>query len=68
MTKDPVLFKKIAYMRNFWPNGPGGFAELGLNAKNSELAAMGLNNLGHIQKFMKGKESQSVMRSKVNRI
>jgi dTDP-4-amino-4,6-dideoxygalactose transaminase len=50
MTKDPVLLKKIAYMRNFGFNGPEAFAELGLNGKNSEFhAAMGLVNLGHIQ-------------------
>jgi dTDP-4-amino-4,6-dideoxygalactose transaminase len=52
MTKDPVLLKKIAYMRNFGFNGPEAFAELGLNGKNSEFhAAMGLVNLGHIQEI-----------------
>jgi dTDP-4-amino-4,6-dideoxygalactose transaminase len=52
MTKNPVLLKKIAYMRNFGFNGPEAFAELGLNAKNSEFhAAMGLVNLGHIQEI-----------------
>jgi dTDP-4-amino-4,6-dideoxygalactose transaminase len=52
MTKDPALLKKIAYMRNFGFNGPEAFAELGLNAKNSEFhAAMGLVNLGHIQEI-----------------
>jgi dTDP-4-amino-4,6-dideoxygalactose transaminase len=52
MTKNPVLLKKIAYMRNFGFNGPEAFAELGLNGKNSEFhAAMGLVNLGHIQEI-----------------
>jgi dTDP-4-amino-4,6-dideoxygalactose transaminase len=52
MTKDPVLLKKIAYMRNFGFNGPEAFAELGLNGKNSEFhAAMGLVNLGHIEEI-----------------
>ncbi|MFT5876058.1 MAG: dTDP-4-amino-4,6-dideoxygalactose transaminase [Clostridium sp.] len=52
ITKDPVLLKKIAYMRNFGFNGPEAFAELGLNAKNSEFhAAMGLVNLGHIEEI-----------------
>jgi dTDP-4-amino-4,6-dideoxygalactose transaminase len=52
MTKDPVLLKKIVYMRNFGFNGPEAFAELGLNGKNSEFhAAMGLVNLGHINEI-----------------
>ena len=50
MTKDPVLLKKLAYIRNFGFNGPEAFAELGINGKNSEFhAAMGLANLGYIE-------------------
>ncbi|AKP52426.1 DegT/DnrJ/EryC1/StrS family aminotransferase [Cyclobacterium amurskyense] len=50
MTKDPVLLKKLAYIRNFGFNGPEAFAELGINGKNSEFhAAMGLANFGYIE-------------------
>ena len=49
ITKDPILLKKLAYMRNFGFNGPEAFAELGINGKNSEFhAAMGLANLLYI--------------------
>lgn len=52
MTKDPLLLKKMAYMRNFGFNGPEAFAELGINGKNSEFhAAMGLANLPHVKKI-----------------
>lgn len=48
-TKDPVLLKKLAYIRNFGFDGPEAFAELGINGKNSEFhAAMGLVNLEYI--------------------
>ncbi|MDT0685264.1 DegT/DnrJ/EryC1/StrS family aminotransferase [Autumnicola psychrophila] len=50
ITKDPVLLKKLAFIRNFGFNGPENFAELGINGKNSEFhAAMGLVNLKYIQ-------------------
>lgn len=50
ITKDAALLKKLAYMRNFGFDGPENFAELGLNAKNSEFhAAMGLANLKYIE-------------------
>lgn len=46
ITKDPLLLKKLAYIRNFGFDGPERFAELGINGKNSEFhAAMGLANL-----------------------
>lgn len=52
ITKDPVLLKKLAYMRNFGFDGPESFAELGLNGKNSEFhAAMGLANLKYIDQI-----------------
>jgi dTDP-4-amino-4,6-dideoxygalactose transaminase len=48
-TQDPILLKKLAFIRNFGFNGPDAFAELGINGKNSEFhAAMGLVNLDHI--------------------
>lgn len=50
VTKDSVLLKKIAFIRNFGFNGPEAFAELGINGKNSEFhAAMGLVNLSYIE-------------------
>ena len=53
ITKDPVLLKKLAYIRNFGFDGPEAFAELGINGKNSELhAAMGLVNLNHIHEII----------------
>ena len=52
VTKDPILLKKLAFMRNFGFDGPEAFAELGLNGKNSEFhAAMGLVNLDYIQEI-----------------
>lgn len=49
ITKDPVLLKKLAYMRNFGFDGPESFADLGINGKNSEYhAAMGLANLKYL--------------------
>jgi dTDP-4-amino-4,6-dideoxygalactose transaminase len=53
VSKDPVLMKKIAYMRNFGFDGPERFAELGINGKNSEFhAAMGLVNLKYIDEII----------------
>jgi dTDP-4-amino-4,6-dideoxygalactose transaminase len=53
ITKDPDLLKKMAYLRNFGHDGPERFAELGINAKNSELhAAMGLVNLKYVDKII----------------
>lgn len=53
VTKDPVLLKKMAYLRNFGHDGPERFAELGINGKNSEFhAAMGLVNLKHADEII----------------
>ena len=52
ITKDTVLLKKLAYIRNFGFDGPEAFAELGINGKNSEFhAAMGLANLDYIDQI-----------------
>lgn len=52
ITKDPVLLKKLASIRNFGFDGPESFAELGINGKNSEFhAAMGLANLKYIEEI-----------------
>lgn len=49
ITKDTLLLKKMAYIRNFGISGFDSFAELGINGKNSEFhAAMGLVNLNYI--------------------
>lgn len=54
ITKDPVLLKKLSYIRNFGISGFDSFEELGLNGKNSELhAAMGLVNLEFIENIHK---------------
>lgn len=53
ITEKPELLKKMAYMRNFGFDGPERFAELGINAKNSEFhAAMGLINLKYIDQII----------------
>ena len=52
ITKNAILLKKLAYIRNFGFNGPEAFAELGINGKNSEFhAAMGLANLDFIDQI-----------------
>ena len=52
VTKDALVWKKLASMQNFGISGHDTFAELGLNGKNSEFhAAMGLVNLDHIEKI-----------------
>ncbi|MBL4879796.1 MAG: DegT/DnrJ/EryC1/StrS family aminotransferase, partial [Oleispira sp.] len=50
MTKEPMLLKEMAHIRNFGHDGPEHFYNLGINGKNSEFhAAMGLANLDYIQ-------------------
>lgn len=61
ITKDADLLKKLAYMRNFGFDGPENFAELGLNAKNSEFhAAMGLANLKYLEEIHKKRKGLSL--------
>jgi dTDP-4-amino-4,6-dideoxygalactose transaminase len=58
ITKDPILLKKLAYIRNFGFDGPEAFAELGINGKNSEFhAAMGLVNLDYIGEIHQKREA-----------
>lgn len=53
-TTDPVVLKKLAFIRNFGFDGPEAFAELGINGKNSEFhAAMGLANLDYVEEISK---------------
>lgn len=70
VTKDPVLLKKFAYIRNFGFDGPEAFSELGINGKNSELhAAMGLVNLKYIESiFERRKELTDRYNSMFNKI
>ena len=50
VTKNPIVLKRLAFIRNFGFDGPENFAELGINGKNSEFhAAMGLANLKYIE-------------------
>lgn len=54
ITKDPILLKKLASVRNFGFSGFESFDELGINGKNSEFhAAMGLANLKYIEEISK---------------
>lgn len=58
-TNDADLLKKMAYMRNFGHNGPLDFAEVGINAKNSEFhAAMGLVNLKYVNAILENRKKQ----------
>jgi dTDP-4-amino-4,6-dideoxygalactose transaminase len=59
-TNDGELLKKMAFMRNFGYNGPEDFAEIGINAKNSEFhAAMGLCNLNYADRILELRKDQS---------
>lgn len=50
---DPVLLKKMSFLRNFGHHGPTDFAEVGINGKNSEFhAAMGVVNLRYINQIL----------------
>lgn len=51
--------ERVAYMRNFGHDGPGNFNGVGINGKNSEMhAAMGLCNLGYIDKLLAKRKQQ----------
>ncbi len=59
-TPDPKLLYKMAKMRNFGHEGPTEFAEIGINAKNSEFhAAMGLANLKYIDEILRKRKELS---------
>lgn len=60
-TPDPELLKKMSFMRNFGHHGPDDFAEVGINAKNSEFhAAMGLANLKYVPELLRKRKEQSL--------
>lgn len=53
ITKDPMIGKRIEYLRNFGHDGPYKFNGVGINGKNSEFhAAMGLCVLNHIDEIL----------------
>lgn len=59
VTKNPELSQKIQRMRNFGHAGPGTFAGVGINGKNSEFhAAMGLCNLEYIDEVLERRKEQ----------
>ena len=52
-SENPLLLKKMAYMRNFGIAGQENIACLGINGKNSEFhAAMGIANLKYIDSIL----------------
>lgn len=54
---DDDIHQKMKFMRNFGHNGPEQFAEVGINAKNSEFhAAMGLVNLRYVDQILKSRK------------
>ncbi|MCB0490616.1 MAG: DegT/DnrJ/EryC1/StrS family aminotransferase, partial [Cyclobacteriaceae bacterium] len=56
---DDSLLKKMELMRNFGHQQPEHFAEVGINAKNSEFhAAMGLANLKYADDLLKVRKDQ----------
>lgn len=58
-TQDPVLLKRMAYMRNFGHDGPDRFNGVGINGKNSEFhAAMGLVNLRYVDSILQRRKQQ----------
>jgi dTDP-4-amino-4,6-dideoxygalactose transaminase len=60
-THDPRLLKKMSFMRNFGHHGSEDFAEVGINAKNSEFhAAMGLANFKYIPDLLRSRKEQSL--------
>jgi dTDP-4-amino-4,6-dideoxygalactose transaminase len=51
----------MGFMRNFGHNGPGEFAELGINGKNSEVhAAMGVVNLRYVNDILATRKTLSL--------
>ncbi len=60
-TPDAELLKKMSFMRNFGHLGSDDFAEVGINAKNSEFhAAMGLANFKYIPDLLQSRKEQSL--------
>jgi dTDP-4-amino-4,6-dideoxygalactose transaminase len=61
-TSDPEVLKKMSLMRNFGHHDSAEhFAEIGINAKNSEFhAAMGLANLKYISDLLRSRKEQSL--------
>lgn len=65
ITKDPLLLKKLAFLRNFGHNGPEKFNGVGINGKNSEFhAAMGLVNLKYVNEILAHRKALSQLYNK----
>lgn len=65
VTKDPILLKRMARLRNFGHAGPEHFEGIGINGKNSEFhAAMGLVNLTYADKILKKRKSDHQLYNK----
>lgn len=59
VTRFPKILRKMAFMRNFGHDGPEGFAEVGINAKNSELhAAVGLAVIKQAKEILNSRKAQ----------
>lgn len=53
IAREEQVNRTLSFMRNFGHDGPGKFAEVGINGKNSEFhAAMGLVNLGYMEEIL----------------
>jgi dTDP-4-amino-4,6-dideoxygalactose transaminase len=56
---DPVLLKRMSYLRNFGHDGFDKFNGVGINGKNSEFhAAMGLVNLQYLTSILEKRKNQ----------
>jgi dTDP-4-amino-4,6-dideoxygalactose transaminase len=56
-TTNPLLLKKMAFLRNFGHDGPEKFELAGINGKNSEFhAAMGLVNLKYVDQILNSRK------------
>ena len=53
ITRDKDIYTHMSFLRNFGHYGPGTFATIGINGKNSEFhAAMGLCNMKYVTELM----------------
>lgn len=59
-TKDPEVFERLKYMRNFGHDGEEKFNGIGINGKNSEFhAAMGLVNMKYVDDILTRRKEQA---------
>ncbi|MHB1922489.1 MAG: DegT/DnrJ/EryC1/StrS family aminotransferase [Chitinophagaceae bacterium] len=61
ITRDPLIGKKIEYLRNFGHDGPHKYHGVGINGKNSEFhAAMGLCVLKYVEQILANRRNLSL--------